>query len=227
MIEMENEAGQKTAKKKASSKRKNAILTVIAILIMIGVGFAYYSYVEGQKYFTTDNAKVTANMFSVVPASSGKLVRYTIKAGTYVEEDEVVGRIEGSGPIRSPITGVVVKSNALLNQTVSPAAPLAVIADVESIYIGANIEETDILKIKEGQQVTVQLDAYPGQKFAAYVSEVDLTTLNALTGNLTSFSTSGTYTKTTQLIPIKITLSEQVYLAGIIGTNATIKIRIK
>ena len=44
---------------------------------------------------------------------------------------------------------------------------------------------------------------------------------------LTSFTTSGTYTKVTQLIPVKIKLLDDIDLADIIGTNATVKIRIK
>ena len=48
-----------------------------------------------------------------------------------------------------------------------------------------------------------------------------------LTGSATSFTTSGTYTKVTQLIPVKIKLLDNVDLADIIGTNATVKIRIK
>ena len=216
-----------TKKRTVSGKRRNAILTVIAVLIMIGVGFWYYSYVEGRKYFTTDNAKVSASMYPVIPSATGKLVRYTIKTGSLVDEDEIIGRIENGPYLKSPIEGQVVVSNVNRNQIISPATTVAVIADTNNIYIQANIEETDINKIKEGQRVIVQLDAYPGQKMNAYVSEVGMITSNALSGNLMSFSTSGTYTKTTQLIPIKITIIDDVQLEGIIGTNATVKIRIK
>ncbi len=45
--------------------------------------------------------------------------------------------------------------------------------------------------------------------------------------SVNSFTTSGTYTKVTQLIPVKIRLVENLNLADIIGTNATVKIRIK
>ena len=224
---MDNETKQDTSKKTGRGKRRNAFLTVIAIFIMIGVGFWYYFYVEGRKYFTTDNAKVSANMYPVIPPATGKLVRYTIKTGSLVDEDEIIGRIENGPYLKSPIEGQVVVSNVNRNQIVSPTTTVAVIADTSNIYIGANIEETDINKIKEGQSVIVQLDAYPDKKFNAYVSEVGMITSNALSGNLMSFSTSGTYTKTTQLIPIKITVIDDVQLEGIIGTNATVRIRIK
>ena len=217
----------KNEKKQVSASKKNTILTVIAILLMIGVGIWYSSYVEGKKYFVTDNAKVTAVMYTVSSPTAGKLVKYGVEAGSFVTEKEIIGTVEPGGRLRSPVNGQVVKSNATVNQMVSPSTPIAVIADTDNIYIGANIEETDIIKIKEGQNVIVELDAYPGQKFNAHVSEVDLTTQSALTGNATSFSTSGTYTKVTQLIPIKIMLDDYAYLEGIIGTNAKVKIAIK
>jgi multidrug resistance efflux pump len=88
------------------------------------------------------------------------------------------------------------------------------------------VEETNILKIHTGQSVTVSLDAY-GRSFNGYVENVDTVTSTKLTGSATSFTTSGTYTKVTQLIPVKIRLLDNVDLADIIGTNATVKIRIK
>ena len=99
---------------------------------------------------------------------------------------------------------------------------------VANTYIGANIEETDITKIKEAQSVKVTLDAYGSQKFEGIVTQVNSITNNALTGQTTSFSTSGTYTKTTQLIPIKIKLvNSDIPLENIIGTNATVNIKVK
>jgi multidrug resistance efflux pump len=103
---------------------------------------------------------------------------------------------------------------------------ILVVAKTSDMYITANVEETSILKIHRGQSVSVSLDAY-GRSFAGYVDTVGTVTSTRLTGSASSFTTSGTYTKVTQLIPIKIKLLDDVDLADIIGTNATVKIRIK
>jgi hypothetical protein len=58
--------------RKRGGKGRNAVLVVIAILIMAGVGIWYYTYLEGQKYFITDNAKVMANFFAVIHILSNK-----------------------------------------------------------------------------------------------------------------------------------------------------------
>lgn len=214
-------------KKKDMGKKKNVIFIALAVLIFAGVGVWYYFYWEGNNYFTTENAKVAADLRTVSPLTSGRLVRLNVSEGSFVAENEVIGRLQNGSYIRSPINGQIVKSNVVLNQIVSPTVVAAVIADTKNIYVEANIEESDIVKIKEGQEVSVQLDAYPGKKFKAHVKEINKITQAALTGNITNFSTSGTYTKVTQLIPVKIVVDDNVNLDGLIGTNSKIKIKIR
>lgn len=207
--------------------KQNLIFAIIGIVILGGVGIWYYFYWQGNTYFTTENAKVTAELYTVLPSTSGRLVKLNVTEGSQVRENEVIGRLQNGSYLRSPINGQVVKSDLVLNQLVSPTVVAAVVADTSNIYIGANIEETEIIKIKEGQEVTVQLDAYPGQEFKGHIKEINKVTQAALSGNATSFTTSGTYTKVTQLIPVKIALEDKVKLEGLIGTNSTIKIKLR
>ncbi|MDR1205955.1 MAG: secretion protein HlyD, partial [Peptococcaceae bacterium] len=60
-----------------------------------------------------------------------------------------------------------------------------------------------------------------------YVSEIESATQAALTGANTGLTTSGTYSKVTQLIPVKIRLNEDLDLTQILGTNAEIKIKLR
>jgi multidrug resistance efflux pump len=132
-----------------------------------------------------------------------------------------------NGPyIKSPIDGTVLDVKLQEGDYVTASDVIAVVANTSDIGIKANVEETDILKIHEGQSATVSLDAY-GQSFDGYVEEVDPVTSAKLSGAISSFTTSGTYTKITQLLSVKIKLLEDIDLADIIGTNATVKIRIK
>ena len=64
------------------------------------------------------------------------------------------------------------------------------------------------------------------KKLRGIVTGVNSITNNALTGQTTSFSTSGTYTKQLSFIPIKIKLvNSDIPLENIIGTNATVNIK--
>lgn len=208
-------------------KNHNIIFGIIAVIIMAGVGTWYYSYWQSNNYFTTDNSKVTTKFYTITSPTSGKLIKLSISEGSFVKENEVIARVEDGPYMKSPINGQVVQSNVTLNQVLSPTTVVAVIADTNKAYIGANIEESDIKKIKEGQEVSIKLDAYPGKQFKGHVQEITQITQTAISGNATSFSTSGTYTKVTQLIPVKIVIDENVNLGELIGTNSTVKIKIR
>ena len=71
----------------------------------------------------------------------------------------------------------------------------------------------------------VKLDAYPSQTFKGVISEINQTTQTYLSGS-SSFSTSGTYTKVTQLIPAKVLIGNKENLSLIFGMNATVKIHL-
>ena len=208
-------------------KVKRNIIAVIALLVVIGLSVGYYFYWENEHFLTTDNAKVTATLYTVVPTTSGKLEKLKISQGATVKQDESIARVEDGPNLKAPVSGQVVKCDVVQGQTVSPATSIAVLADTARAYVGANIEETDILKIKEGQEVSVNLDAYPGQTLSGHVELIDQVTQSALKGNTMTLTTSGTYTKVVQLIPVKITLDDGMFLGNIIGTNATVKIKIK
>ena len=141
-------------------------------------------------------------------------------------QNEIIGRVENSVYIRSPINGRIVKSNAAINQLVSQSTVMGVIADTADMYILANIEETEIMKVKEGQRVSVKLDAFKGSTFEGFVAEIDMLTQDALSGGL-NLTTSGTFSRITKLIPIKIRLNDSIDLSLILGTNATIKIKLR
>lgn len=209
-------------------QKKKFIFMIVGIAVLIGAGCGGYSYWKSLHYFATDNAKVTSELYKLYPPVSGKLVRLDFSVGSYVDANEVIARIENGPYIRSPIDGQIVDCDVIVNEVLPTTAVVAVIADTNNIYINANIEETDILKIKEGQEVEVTLDALDGKKLIGHVKQVGHVTQSALSGNVTSYTTSGTYSKVTQLLPVKIQLDENnTSLDKIIGTNAYVRIRIK
>ena len=157
-----------------------------------------------------------------------QVLKFNACVGKYVESGEILGRVDGGPYIKSPSNGKFIEVDAERGDYVLTTDVMGYVANTYDMYIGANIEETDITKIKEGQSVKVTLDAYGSQKFEGIVTQVNSITNNALTGQTTSFSTSGTYTKTTQLIPIKIKLvNSDIPLENIIGTNTTVNIKVK
>ena len=157
-----------------------------------------------------------------------QVLKFNAYVGKYVESGEILGRVDGGPYIKSPSNGKFIEVDAERGDYVLTTDVMGYVANTYDMYIGANIKETDITKIKEGQSVKITLDAYGSRKFEGIVTQVNSITNNALTGQTTSFSTSGTYTKTTQLIPIKIKLvNSDIPLENIIGTNTTVNIKVK
>ncbi|MBE5995175.1 efflux RND transporter periplasmic adaptor subunit [Lacrimispora sp.] len=211
---------------KGTGKLKKVLIPLLLAVILLGGATAGYFYYVSTNYFKTDNARVTAKLYSVKAVANGKLLSWEVENGDLVEQDQVLGREETLPYITSPITGTVVKNEGAANQAVAMGTELAVVADTSDLYIGVNVEETDIMKIKLGQKVDIKLDAYPGKLFKGQVIEIDPATQTYFSGG-TSFTTSGDYTKVTQLIPIKVAIENQQNLPLVFGMNASVKIHLK
>ena len=76
--------------------------------------------------------------------------------------------------IYSPIDGIVISRDVEVGQTVvsnMTVANLFTIADLDNMRVVANVDEADIGRVKEGQQVTFTVDAYPDQVFHGTVTQ--------------------------------------------------------
>lgn len=208
-------------------KNGKVILGVLIVLAVAGLGaFGYYQW-QSSQFYSTDNAKVMADLKNVTATTGGEVIKWEVESGSEVAENEVIGRLDNGYELKSPIAGIIVKSNVVLNQMITPQTVVATVADVNNAYILVNVEETDIATIQLGQKASVSLDALSGKKFKGHVEEIDNVTVSALSGSATSFTTSGTYNKVTQLIPVKVFLDDEFSLTNIIGTNAIVKIENK
>ena len=221
--EYEKDFTPKTATRKIN---KPLIIFLAVVIVLAGLGIGGYFLYVGNFYYQTDNAKVDTTIYQLTAPASGKLENLYVSKNQGVLAGQVLARMASGAEIKSPIDGTVIDVSMDEGDYATPANVVMMVAKTSDIYITANIEETNILKIHKGQSVTVSLDAY-GKSFDGYVDEVNTVTSTKLTGGATSFTTSGTYTKVTQLIPVKIKLFEGIDLADIIGTNASVKIRIK
>jgi HlyD family secretion protein len=80
--------------------------------------------------------------------------------------------------IKSPVNGVVVQRNVELGQTVAASlqAPelFRIAEDLRQMEIAANIDETDVGRVRPGQRATFTVNAYPGRSFEGRVKQVRL-----------------------------------------------------
>lgn len=76
--------------------------------------------------------------------------------------------------IRSPISGVLVSTNAKTGDSVSPSTDCFVVADYGAMQMVIPVDELDILSIQAGQAASVVLEALPNERFDAEVTEISL-----------------------------------------------------
>lgn len=127
--------------------------------------------------------------------------------------------------IKAPSAGTIGQKSIELGEYASTGKPLFNITNLDDVWIGANIEETEIGKLALGNQVTFTIDAYSGVEFSGEVIEMGPAT-GAQYALLPTENTTGNFTKVTQRLPIKIrpAASGRVLKPGM---SATVQINIR
>lgn len=84
-------------------------------------------------------------------------------------------------PILAPINGMIIQRNVESGQTFTTADAVLVMSD--RLTVKAQVDETDIAKIKLNQKAKITLDAYPNETLEAAVDQIayDAKTVNNVT----------------------------------------------
>ncbi|MCR4402933.1 MAG: efflux RND transporter periplasmic adaptor subunit [Firmicutes bacterium] len=72
----------------------------------------------------------------------------------------------------SPIDGTVTSVAAQVGQLAGQSTALVVVADLTQLEVVANVDETDVHKIKVGQPADVKVESVPGKVFSGVVESV-------------------------------------------------------
>ncbi|CUH95931.1 hypothetical protein P22_2019 [Propionispora sp. 2/2-37] len=128
--------------------------------------------------------------------------------------------------IRAPAGGVVAVKSVEEGEVVTTGQPIFSIANLDDVWIAANIEETNIGKVKVGQEVSFNVDAYPGKTFNGRVTEVG-PAAGSQFALLPNENTSGNFTKVTQRLPVKIQATDPGQFQLKPGMSAIIDIYVR
>jgi membrane fusion protein YbhG len=72
--------------------------------------------------------------------------------------------------LKAPLSGVVLVRQAELGEVVLPGTPVYTLADLDHIWVRVYVPETELGRIKWGQEVSVGTDTYPGKRYRGRVS---------------------------------------------------------
>ena len=84
------------------------------------------------------------------------------------------GNTNGLYTLKSPISGFVIEKNVTNNMQVRPDnnENLFTVADLSDVWALINVYESDIPKIKEGDEVNISIISYPDKQFSGKISKV-------------------------------------------------------
>jgi len=125
----------------------------------------------------------------------------------------------------APITGTIANLTLRPGDTVTPGVPLFVLIGTDEYWVDANFKETELKRVRQGQDVSVKVDMYPDHPFHGVVESVS-------GGAGTAFSllppqnATGNWVKVTQRVPVRIRVTDPDPAHPLrIGTTATVEVR--
>ncbi len=85
---------------------------------------------------------------------------------------EKTGKVQRNITIDSPASGYITERNALPNAYVQPQTKLYTIADLSTIWVYADVFQTDVGRLRPGDPAQVTVDAYPGRRFYGHIDQI-------------------------------------------------------
>ncbi len=203
------------------------------VMMIALAGIVFFYWYNNTFYVTTEDARVAGDLVKVSPKISGELLELNIEEGDVVAKEQILGQMEpgnisddciDQSVIRAPIDGIVVKKQGHVGEFESAGQSLAFLVNPGQLYITANIEETRLGRVKPGQQVDIAIDQFSGIRFTGKVKYVGQAANSFF--SLLPTSTSGTFTKVVQRIPVRIEFDQNNHNL-LPGTNAAVKIHVR
>jgi membrane fusion protein (multidrug efflux system) len=109
--------------------------------------------------------------------------------------------------VTAPVSGVVSKKSVEIGQFVQAGQPLLAIVEDNETWVVANFKETQLKKMRVGQAVDLEIDAYPKKVFHGRVDSISSAT-GAKFALLPPDNATGNFTKVVQRVPVKIVFTD-------------------
>lgn len=153
------------------------------------------SYLASEKGEIVENDKV-----SVKAETNGEISKLYVKNGQYVNKNDLLLEVIDSDleysieqqkiqvqqkklalndlqeveSVYSPISGTILSLRVDEEEAVDRLGQLATVADLNNMEIIIGVDELDIIKIEEGQKVSITCDVFENEKFEGTVSNISL-----------------------------------------------------
>ncbi|KCZ91028.1 HlyD family secretion protein [Hyphomonas jannaschiana] len=124
--------------------------------------------------------------------------------------------------LRAPFDGVVANRVVAEGQLLSPGQQTMSIVPVSDAYIVANFKETQVERMRAGQEVDIHVDAYPDLKVTG-----TLDSIAPATGGQFSLipmdTATGNFTKIVQRVPVRVKISDEALATGLMRPGLSVE----
>jgi membrane fusion protein (multidrug efflux system) len=111
--------------------------------------------------------------------------------------------------VTAPLAGTVSKKQVEVGQLVQAGQTLMSIVSDSGLYVTANVKETQLARIKPGQKVELEIDAYGGATAEGTVESIASAT-GAKFALLPPDNATGNFTKVVQRVPVRIKITKDL-----------------
>lgn len=134
-----------------------------------------------EKVLVKEGMRVMKGQLLALMSSSERAALLDAASGKGKEELSNWEAMYRPTPILAPITGMIIQRNVESGQSMTTTDPILVMSD--RLTVKAQVDETDIAKLKIKQKATMTLDAYPNQELKATIDQIafDAKTINNVT----------------------------------------------
>ena len=209
---------------------RRVLLAFPAAIAVASAVAGAYSIGNARAYITTDDARIDGDALPIRSPATGTLVGWNITLGSVVHRNEPVGRVEIESGfsrvqmlVRAPADGTVVAADVATGTYVTTGSRLAVATDPTRVRVLARVDETVADDVRIGQRVDIDVDAFPDARLTGTVDDVRRSTAGA-TEPLPTSSATAEFQKVTQVVPVRVAITDARGLQLLPGMNVTVRI---
>lgn len=188
--------------KKTSELRRYASLLPGGIISELD----YEAVLTAEKKSRADVFTARANLASAEGEREVLLAeesRLEAELRQHAEELKLPAQELGDTVIRAPLAGVVGNRRVRAGQYVKPGTVLLSVIPRQALWVEANFKEVQLERMREGQAVAIEVDAFPGQHFSGRIESFSPAS-GAEFSLIPPENAAGNFTKIVQRLPVKI-----------------------
>jgi membrane fusion protein (multidrug efflux system) len=175
------------------------------IISVAALDAAQASYDAAAATLTATQRQVNAATSGIANAEAGvRLAKARLQAAEAARENAALQLSFTS--ISAPVSGIVSRKMVEVGQLVQPGQTLLSVVSDSGVFVTANLKETQLARVRVGQKVELEVDAYGA------VAEGEVESIASATGAkfalLPPDNATGNFTKVVQRVPVRIRITK-------------------